>query len=135
VRVEPVPYGQAQAGQQHGLLGGEPGQCGLVIGWLVGPNAGCGRPEDDRVVAVGVQHAVGRVRAVQVVVECPARGHPPLVRRVVLLGQLGRVGSQQVVLLEPPWCAFGDKVGPGQFAQPRGDRGDRLAGQARGRQR
>jgi hypothetical protein len=58
-----------------------------------------------------------RVARMQVMIEHPAGGGVPLSLAVGLLGQLGGVGTQQVVAGEPAGSVLGEQVCPGQLGE------------------
>src|SRR5215469_1086670 len=96
VAVEPGALGDGDDGQQHVMLGFEPGQCLPVIGERLRSRAMAGWGKRKR-TAGRVQRRGGGTAGVQVVVEDPTGGRVPLSFTVVLAAFGEGVGAQQVV--------------------------------------
>jgi hypothetical protein len=116
-------------GQQHLVLGLEPGHRPGIAGYVFGGYPGIGLGQRDR-LALREHHRARGVCRVQVMAEHPARGGLSL---RVGGDELGGVGAQQVVAGEPAGLRFSQQAGPVQLGQRGPGPGRGHPGQAGGR--
>src|SRR5262249_23186955 len=109
VGVEPPLGGLPDGGEQHAVFGGQPCHRLLVVGEMFGGDGGIGwgEGEGDR-VALRVQEPGGGVRGVHAVFQQPADRSVTLVGSVASVGEVGGVGTQQVVEGVPAGGVFGE---------------------------
>ncbi len=112
----PGRIGAINGGEQHHVLGGEPGQRLLMVARYLRRDTGLRRGESDQVLG-RVKQLVGGMRVMQVVVEDPVDRRVPVAVGVDLAGLPGSVGAQQVVAGVPARTALADQVRPGELSQ------------------
>src|SRR5262249_11421087 len=114
VGVEAGGGGVVDGGQQHGTLRGEPGHGLPMVGEVFGGDPRLGGIEGERVLGRG-QQPVGGVGGVQVVVKEAVGGAAALLVGIGGVGQVGGVGTQQVMEGVPAGGVLGEQAGPGQL--------------------